>query len=45
MFRFSAKVLPIRVVAKETKLKANNPAIVSGWGKLKVNNLYAKTIN
>ncbi|KAJ8726723.1 hypothetical protein PYW08_015120 [Mythimna loreyi] len=33
--RFSARVLPIRLVAKEAKLPANEPAIVSGWGKLK----------
>lgn len=34
--RFSARVLPIRLVAKQTRLKASMPAIVSGWGKLKV---------
>ncbi|KAM3958215.1 LOW QUALITY PROTEIN: trypsin delta [Aphomia sociella] len=33
--RFSAKVLPIRMVAKEAKLPADALAIVSGWGKLK----------
>ncbi|PZC80055.1 trypsin beta-like [Helicoverpa zea] len=33
--RFSARVLPIRLVAKEARLPANEPAIVSGWGKLK----------
>lgn len=34
--RFSARVLPIRLVAREARLPANEPAIVSGWGKLKV---------
>ncbi|XP_049865464.1 trypsin delta-like [Pectinophora gossypiella] len=33
--RFSARVLPIRFVDKEARLKADSPAIVSGWGKLK----------
>ncbi|XP_014359009.2 trypsin delta [Papilio machaon] len=33
--RFSARVLPIGLVAKETKLLADQPAIVSGWGKLR----------
>ncbi|KAH9645430.1 hypothetical protein HF086_014522 [Spodoptera exigua] len=33
--RFSSRVLPIRLVAREARLPANEPAIVSGWGKLK----------
>ncbi|XP_052751313.1 trypsin delta-like [Galleria mellonella] len=33
--RFSARVLPIRLVAKEARLPADELAIVSGWGKLK----------
>ncbi|KAG6447843.1 trypsin beta [Manduca sexta] len=33
--RFSARVLPIRLVARGERLPANEPAIVSGWGKLK----------
>nr|XP_034825526.1 trypsin delta-like [Maniola hyperantus] len=33
--RFSARVLPIRMVARETSLPANQAAIVSGWGKLR----------
>ncbi|XP_050681742.1 trypsin-1-like isoform X2 [Leptidea sinapis] len=32
--RFSARVLPIRLVQRDTKLPANEVAIVSGWGKL-----------
>lgn len=34
--RFSARVLPIRMVAKEARLPADQAAIVSGWGKLRV---------
>lgn len=34
--RFSARVLPIGLIAKETRLLADQPAIVSGWGKLRV---------
>lgn len=37
--RFSARILPIRLVAKQTRLKASQPAIVSGWGKLKVSTI------
>ncbi|XP_059061205.1 trypsin beta-like [Achroia grisella] len=33
--RFSAKVLPIRMVAKEARVPADGLAIISGWGKLK----------
>ncbi|CAG5019029.1 unnamed protein product [Parnassius apollo] len=33
--RFSAKILPIRLVAKESRLPADQPAVVSGWGKLR----------
>ncbi|XP_028175780.1 trypsin alpha-3-like [Ostrinia furnacalis] len=33
--RFSEKVLPIKLVAREARLLADVPAIVSGWGKLK----------
>lgn len=33
---FSSRVLPIRLVAKEARLPADEPAIVSGWGKIKV---------
>uniref|UniRef100_D9HQ21 Seminal fluid protein HACP002 n=1 Tax=Heliconius erato TaxID=33431 RepID=D9HQ21_HELEA len=33
--RFSPRVLPIGIVAKETRLPANQAAIVSGWGKLR----------
>ncbi|XP_068628024.1 trypsin beta-like [Battus philenor] len=33
--RFSARVLPIGLIAKATRLLADQPAIVSGWGKLR----------
>ncbi|XP_075972376.1 trypsin beta-like [Anticarsia gemmatalis] len=33
--RFSSRVLPIRLVTREARLPANEPAIVSGWGKLR----------
>ncbi|XP_063823889.1 trypsin delta-like [Ostrinia nubilalis] len=33
--RFSERVLPIKLVAREARLPADVPAIVSGWGKLK----------
>ncbi|KOB72477.1 Uncharacterized protein OBRU01_08748 [Operophtera brumata] len=36
--RFSARVLPIRIVGRSARLPANEAAIVSGWGKLKVTN-------
>ncbi|KAL0883557.1 hypothetical protein ABMA27_015711 [Loxostege sticticalis] len=32
--RFTEKVLPIKLVARESRLLADVPAIVSGWGKL-----------
>lgn len=34
--RFTEKVLPIKLVARESRLLADVPAIVSGWGKLQV---------
>ncbi|KAJ0179103.1 hypothetical protein K1T71_004815 [Dendrolimus kikuchii] len=33
--RFSARVLPIKLVAMDSRLPAGVPAIVSGWGKLR----------
>lgn len=42
--RFSARILPIRLVAKQTRLKASQPAIVSGWGKLKVSTIHLKRL-
>ncbi|XP_039746043.1 trypsin beta-like [Pararge aegeria] len=33
--RFSARILPISIVAREERLPANQAAIVSGWGKLR----------
>ncbi|XP_073967556.1 trypsin delta-like [Choristoneura fumiferana] len=33
--RFSPRVLPIRMVARDVRLPSQQPAIVSGWGKLK----------
>ncbi|KAL4704693.1 hypothetical protein ACJJTC_011477 [Scirpophaga incertulas] len=33
--RFSARVLPIKLVGREQRLAADVPAIVSGWGNLK----------
>lgn len=38
--RFSPKILPIRLVSRDHKLPANQAAIVSGWGKLKVRHRY-----
>ncbi|CAH2979497.1 unnamed protein product [Chilo suppressalis] len=35
--RFSGRVLPIKLVAREARLPADVPAIVSGWGKLREN--------
>ncbi|XP_063635619.1 trypsin beta-like [Cydia splendana] len=33
--RFSARVLPIRIIGREKRLHSKQAAIVSGWGKLK----------
>lgn len=34
--RFSSRVLPIMMAARDSRLPANQMAIVSGWGKLNV---------
>ncbi|CAG4983463.1 unnamed protein product [Colias eurytheme] len=33
--RFSSRVLPIRIAVRDSRLPANQVAIVSGWGKLR----------
>lgn len=37
--RFSARVLPIGLVDKNTRIPADRAAIVSGWGRLKVSKI------
>lgn len=38
--RFSARVLPIGLVDKNTRIPADQAAIVSGWGRLRVSKFF-----